>query len=148
MDNVPIFKSQDAHARTALHIGVELRYETNDAEGLLHFLRFLEAYAGEHCSEFRLMPTVTHNGTIIDRAELLGQFEKIPEDNMRIRGVIGVHFLDEMQPVFAAYLETLRRIKSEAEKEYEWDETHPFFITADFFEFIASRFFPDRSRMN
>lgn len=148
MDNVPIFRSQDAAMRTSLHIGVEIRYEENDAANLLHILRFFEVYAEDHCSEFRLIPEVTHNGRIIERTALLQQFEKIPEDNMRIRGVIGIHFLDEMRPIFDVYMEVLRQIKRDSLKEHSWDETHPFFFLNDFYEFIASRFFPKRTAMN
>ena len=152
MDYAPIFRSQDAHARVALHIGVEIRYvtnkETNDAEFLLHMLRFLDAYGEEHSGKFTLIPTITYGDNNISGSWLLEQFEEIPEGNRMINGSISVHFLDEMRPVFDAYLKALREIKQSAEKEYEWDETHPFFPLTNYFEYLAKKFFPDKTALN
>lgn len=148
MDHVPIYKSSDAESGNTLHVGVEVRYEANDAEHLLHMLRFLEAYEEEQSGKFTLFPAVTHDGNTVTRAWLLDQIEKIPEGSRLIRGTISVHFLDEMRPAFVAYLKTLREIKRGAEKEYEWDGTHPFFPLTDHFEYVARKFFPDKTAMN
>jgi hypothetical protein len=148
MDHVSIYGSSAAESSNTLHVGVEVRYEANDADNLLHMLRFLEAYTEERGGKFTLMPVITHGDNKVTGAWLLEQFEKIPEGNRMIRGVISVHFLDEMRPVFDAYLKTLREIKECAEKEYEWDEAHPFFPIADYFEYIATQFFPDKTALN
>jgi uncharacterized protein YdiU (UPF0061 family) len=148
MDFGPIFKSQHANDDKTLHIGVEIRYEENDAEYLVHILRFLEAYAEEQGKKFTLIPTITHDGNNTKAKTLLAQFEKHEEGRRLIRGVVSIHFLDEMRPVFEAYKEALRQIKDAAKKSHEWDELHPFFIPDNCFELITPWFFPNKTTMH
>lgn len=158
MDFGPIFESRHVNVSKTLHIGAVIRYEVNDAEYLVHILRFLETYRDAQGQKFTLMPAITHHGhnadakmddTYIAKAEtLLAQFEKLKEGQRLILGVISIHFLDEMRPVFEAYHETLREIRHKAEDNYNWDELHPFFILNNHFESIARLFFPNKTTMN
>lgn len=148
MNIAPIYKSRYAHIEKTLHIGVEIQYEEDDAEELMHILRFFEAHEKERRRKFTLMPTITHNGKKTTCASLLEQFAKLPEGRSVIVGIIAVHFLDEMRPVFDAYIASLRQMKDDAKKEHGWDEAHPLFIITNYFEIIATGFFPDKTTMH
>lgn len=144
----PIFKSRHVNVNKTLHIGLEMLYEENDAEYLVHILCFLEAYAKEHDGKFTLIPAITHDGKNVKAKTLLAQFNKLEEGQRLIRGVVSIHFLDEMRPVFDTYMKTLGQIRDEAKKGHEWDELHPFFILNNCFELITPWFFPNKTTMH
>ena len=117
MNIKPIFKNR-VDKRTNLHIGVEIRYETHDAEELMHMLEFIKS---------------------------LNEFTP---GERSINGVVSLCFLDEMRRLFEAYLALLDQLKKESLQRFEWDEDHPFHPVHMHYLKIAELYFPPQGKMN
>ena len=148
MNYAPIYESRHANVHKTLHVGVEVRYEEQDAEYLVHILRFFETYAGEQKRKFANMPAIAHDGSKMKAGPLLQQFEQFEEGQRTIYGVVSIYFGDQMRPVFDAYMSELRQIKDKALKDREWTEAHPFYLLLSCFELIAPWFFPDKTALH
>lgn len=147
MNIKPIFKNRSVNKRTNLHIGVEIRYETNDAEELLHMLEFLKSEEAEQKAGFK-MPKVYLSGTAMSIEVIMKSLGEFTPGERSINGIISLHFLDEMRPVFLAYLSRLEEMKQAAEKNVDWDEDHPFYPTHEHYKKIAELYFPSQKKMN
>ncbi len=146
MNIKPIFKNR-VDKRTNLHIGVEIRYETHDAEALMHMLEFLTSEAEAFGASFQ-MPKAYLSGGVITIEAIIKSLNEFTPGERSINGVVSLYFLDEMRPLFEAYLVLLDQLKKDTEKRFEWDEEHPFYPVHMHYLKIAELYFPPQKKMN
>ena len=147
MNIEPIFKNRSVNKRTNLHIGVEIRYETNDAEVLMHMLEFLKSEEEKLATGF-LMPKAYLSGSAITIAAIIKSLNNFTPGERSINGIVSLYFLDEMRTLFLAYLSLLEKMRQIAEKNLDWDESHPFYPTHEHYRKIAELYFPPATKMN
>ncbi len=146
MNIKPIFKNR-VDKRTNLHIGVEIRYETNDAEELMHMLEFLKSEEGKNGVGFQ-MPKAYLSGSVITIEAIIKSLGKFTPGERSINGIISLHFFDEMRSLFLAYITQLEEMKQIALKNVDWDKDHPFYPTHEHYKKIAELYFPATTKMN
>ena len=148
MDLIPIFKTRYGRKAASLPIGVEIRYEKEDAEHLVHILMFLKTYEKNTKGTFALVPIVNTNGYDIRIAQLLKSFQKYEPGSREVNGFVSIFFLDEMRPLLEEYLALLEKVKKDADRMFEWDEDHELYPLAAYFEQHMPRFFPKKTSMH
>ncbi len=146
MNIKPIFKNR-VDKRTNLHIGVEIRYEANDAEELMHMLEFLKSEEEKHGLGI-VMPKAHLSGNTITIEAIIKSLNQFTPGERSINGVVSLYFLDTMRPLFETYLALLDQLKNETEKRFEWDEEHPFYPVHMHYLRIAELYFPSQKKMN
>ena len=143
----PIFKSRSVDKRTNLHIGVEIRYEANDAEELIHMLEFLKSEEEKRTMGFQV-PKAYLSGCAITIAAIMKSLNSFRPGERRINGIVSLHFLDTMRTLYLSYLSLLLEMRQTAEKNLDWDEDHPFYPRHEHYLKIAELYFPPATRMN
>ena len=133
--------------RTNLHIGVEIRYETNDAEELMHMLEFLKSEEAKRTTGFQ-MPKSYLSGTAITIEAIIKSLNSFTPGERSINGIVSLNFLDGMRTLFLAYLSLLLEMRQTAEKNLDWDEDHPFYPRHEHYRKIAELYFPATAKMN
>ena len=146
MNIKPIFKNR-VDKRTNLHIGVEIRYETHDAEALMHMLEFIKSEEAK-CGAGFLMPKAYLSGSAITIEAIIKSLNEFTPGERSINGVVSLCFLDEMRRLFEAYLALLDQLKKESLQRFEWDEDHPFHPVHMHYLKIAELYFPPQGKMN
>ncbi len=146
MNIKPIFKNR-VDKRTNLHVGVEIRYETHNAEELMHMLEFIKLEEAKHGADF-LLPKSYLSGSAITIEAIIKSLNEFNPGERSINGVVSLYFLDDMRLLFEAYLTLLDQLKNETEKRFEWDEDHPFYLAHMHYLKIVELYFPPQDKMN
>ncbi len=147
MDFTPMFKSRSVDRETNLHIGVEVIYEEEDAEALVHILNFFVDEHERSKGKLLLVPSIFVNGNKTNVRALLKSLNEFPQGKRDINGTVALYFLDEMRSLFEAYLASLEKFKKDSEKAFEWSSDHLFYDLLEDYRTIARIFFPPREGM-
>ena len=134
--------------KSPLPVGVEIRYEEQDAEYLVHMLYFLEAYAERNKDASLLIPAISLNGSKSSVRKLKKEFEKYLEGERSINGYISLYFLDGTRATFEEYQKVVHAIKNDAEKTFEWGVPYEFFALHAILLEAERLFFPKKSDMH